>query len=273
MSGTVITITSGKGGVGKTTTTANLAVALAQKGKKVACIDADIGMRKLDAILGVTSQITYDLVDVIEGHARLRHALVQDFRLPKLALLPASSTSNKDVIKEYQMVMLCKELRSVFDFVLIDCPAGIESGFRNAITPADEIILVVTLDVVSVRAGDRVVGLIEQIDKPTPRLVINRFRPMLTKKKNTVDLAYVLDLLSLELIGIIPEDESVIAAGHKGQPLTLASHSRAAFAFNQIARRLMGEYIPAQDFVPQPSIAERLSAYFGFQSRPRLVEC
>lgn len=271
MKGTVITITSGKGGVGKTTTTANLAVALAQSGKRVVCIDADIGMRKLDAVLGIAERIRYDLVDVVEGRAHLKHALIQDVRLPKLALLPASRTCDKDVIKENQMVALCKDLKTIFDFVLIDCPAGIESGFRNAITPADQIIMLVTLDVVSVRGGDRVVGLIEAIEKPTPRLIINRFRPRLSKRGSMLDIAHVLDLLSLELIGIIPEEESVIAAGNKGLPSTLAGNSQAATAFTQIARRLLGECLPVQDTFTQPSILERLSTYLGFQEMKKFA--
>lgn len=272
MKGTVITITSGKGGVGKTTITANLAVALAQSGKRVVCLDADIGMRKLDAVLGTGRPIRYDLVDVVEGRVHLKQALIPDARLPKLALLPASRTQDKDAIKEPQMVALCKELRNIFDFVLIDCPAGIETGFRNAITPADQIIMLVTLDVVSVRSGDRVVGLIEAIEKPTPRLIINRFRPALSKHGKMLDIAHVVDLLSLELIGIIPEEESVIAAGNKGQPVTLENNSRVATAFTQIAKRLLGEQIPVQDSFTQPSILERLSLYLGFPEMKKLAD-
>ena len=265
MKGKVITITSGKGGVGKTTTTANLAFALAQSGKRVVCIDGDIGMRKLDAVLGMAPQVRYDLVDVVEGRVQMRHALVQDVRLPKLALLPASKTQDTNVVKEYQMVALCKELQNIFDFVLIDCPAGIESGFRNAITPADEIILVVTLDVGAVRGGDRVVGLIESVEKPTPRLLINRFRPSLSKQGGMLDIASVKDLLALELIGIIPEDEHVIAAGNKGQPLVLQGNSPVGTAFTNIARRISGEYLPVQDFFTSPSLLERLAVYLGLQ--------
>lgn len=272
LKGTVITITSGKGGVGKTTITANLAVALAQSGKRVVCLDADIGMRKLDAVLGTARQIRYDLVDVVEGRAHWKQALIHDGRLPKLALLPASRTQDKDAIKEHQMVALCQDLKTDFDFVLIDCPAGIEAGFRNAITPADQILILVTLDVVSVRSGDRVVGLIEAIEKPTPRLIINRFRPALSHRGKMLDIAHVVDLLSLELIGIIPEEESILAAAHKGQPVALENNSRVAAAFTQIAQRLLGEAIPVHDSFTPPSIWERLSLYLGFPEMKKLVD-
>lgn len=271
MKGTIVTVTSGKGGVGKTTVTANLATALAQKGKRVACIDGDIGMRKLDAVLGLTRQIRYDLADVVNGRARLKHALIKDFRMPKLSLLPAPKIFAQDTIQAYQMVALCEELREVFDFVLIDCPAGIESGFRNAITPADEILLVVTLDVVSVRGGDRVVGLLEEINKPSPRLIVNRFRPALTQKGGMLDLPNVLDILSIKLLGIVPEEANVIAAGHRGKPLTLESNSPAAAAFMRIAKRLSGENIPIQDFFAQPNLFERLSLNLGLQVMKKMV--
>lgn len=271
MKGTIITVTSGKGGVGKTTVTANLATALAQKGKRVACIDGDIGMRKLDAVLGLTRLIRYDLADVVNGRARLKHALIKDFRLPKLALLPAPKIFTQDTITEYQMVTLCQELQEVFDFVLIDCPAGIESGFRNAITPADEIIVVVTLDVGSVRGGDCVVGLLEEVKKPSPRLVINRYRPALTQKGGMLDIPNVLDILAIELLGIVPEEANIIAAGHRGKPLTLESKSPAVAAFTRIARRLLGENIPIQDFFAQPNILERLSMYLVYQEMKKLV--
>lgn len=269
MKGTVVTVTSGKGGVGKTIVTANLATALAQRGKRVACIDGDMGMRNLDAVLGLTRQILYDVADVVNGRARLKHALIKDFRLPKLALLPAPKIITQDTITECQMVKLCEELKEVFDFILIDCPAGIDSGFRNAITPADEIIVVVTLDVGSVRGGDRVIGLLEEINKPAPRLVVNRYRPTLTQKGGMLDIPNVLDILSIELLGIVPEEANVIAAGHRGKLLTLESNSQAAAAFMRIARRLLGENIPIQDFFAQPSILERLSLYLGFQEMKR----
>lgn len=264
MSGSVITITSGKGGVGKTTTTASLSVALARMGKRVVCIDADIGLRNLDVALGVEEQITNDIVDVIEGRARLKHVLIQDFRLPNLMLLPASKERDKNAINEYQMVKLCAELKNDFDFVLIDCPAGIDTGFRTAITPADRIIVVVTPEVFSVRDGDRVVSLIEGINKPAPRLIVNRFRPQLAKRGDMLDVKGILEILAIELIGVVPEDESAIIAGNRGLPLTWGVRSPAAAAFTSIARRLLGEQIPVKDFSPSGSIFDRISKFLGY---------
>lgn len=259
MPGTVVTITSGKGGVGKTTTTANIGVALAHLGKRVVCIDADIGLRNLDVSLGYEERIVFDLVDVIEGRARLQQALIQDSHLPGLALLPASKHRDKNAVTEYQMVRLCNDFRAAYDYILIDCPAGIDTGFRNAITPADQIIVVVTPEVSSVRDGDRVVGLIEAIEKPSPRLIINRLRPAMSKRGDMLSIAAILDILAIELIGIVPEDENAIAAGNKGRPLTWGSNSPAATAFTRIARRILGEDVPFRNFLAPTGILERVS--------------
>jgi septum site-determining protein MinD len=263
MSGTVLTITSGKGGVGKTTTTASLSVALARMGKWVVCIDADIGLRSLDAALGVNNRITNDLVDVVEGRARLEHVLVQDPRLPNLMLLPASKERDQSAVNEYQMVKLCNELKTNFDFIMIDCPAGIETGFQTAITPADQIIVVVTPEVSSVRGADHVVNLIEGINKPIPRLIVNRLRPKLTYQGDMFDIDGILDILAIELIGIVPEDESAIAAGNKGRPLTWNIRSPAAAAFTRIARRLLGENVPFMDYSPPANLMDRFSKLLG----------
>lgn len=263
MTGTVITITSGKGGVGKTTTTASLAVALARMGKKVVCIDADIGLRNLDAALGIEDDISTDLLDVVEGRARLVYALVADVRLPNLMLLPASKGRSRNLLNEFHMTKICQELRSSFDFILIDCPAGIEKGFRNAITPADQILVVVTAEVSSVRDADRVVGLLEGIGKPSPYLIINRFQPSMSKKGELMDISSILDILAIELIGVVPEDEKAIAAGTKGVPLTWRLNSPAAVAFNQIAHRLLGEDIPLKDLLPQVGILQRMTRLLG----------
>ena len=263
MSGTTITITSGKGGVGKTTATASLAVALARMGKRVVCIDADISLRNLDAALGVEGRITHDLVDVVEGRARMEHALVKDLRLPNLMLLPASKERDQNAVNEYHMIKICNELKSDFDFILIDCPAGIESGFQTAITPADQIIVVATPEVSSVRDADHVVNLIEAVNKPAPRLLVNRLRPKLAHRGDMFDIDGILDILGIKLIGVVPEDESAITAGNHGHPLTWNSRSPAAAAFIRVARRLLGENIPFKDFTPSAGLVDRVARLLG----------
>ncbi len=219
MDSRVLTITSGKGGVGKTTTTANLGTALAMQGKKVAVVDSDIGLRNLDAVLGLENRIVYDLVDVVEGQCRLRQALIKDKRLPELYLLPAAQTRDKNAINSIQMEQLCQQLRLEFDFVLIDSPAGIEQGFRNAIVGADEIIIVANPEMASVRDADRIIGLVEAAGKPEPRLILNRLRPEMVKRGDMMDVADVLEVLGIDLIGIIPEDEMIIVTINKGEPI------------------------------------------------------
>ncbi len=187
MDSRVLTITSGKGGVGKTTTAANLGTGLAMRGKKVAIVDSDIGLRNLDAVLGLENRIVYDLVDVVEGQCRLRQALIKDKRLPELYLLPAAQTRDKNAVNSIQMEQLCQQLRREFDFVLIDSPAGIEQGFRNAIVGADEIIIVANPEMASVRDADRIIGLVEAAGKPEPRLVLNRLRPEMIRRGDMMD--------------------------------------------------------------------------------------
>ena len=262
MAGRVVTITSGKGGVGKTTTTANLGVALARRGKRVACIDSDIGLRNLDVVLGLENRIVYDLVDVVEGHARLRQALIKDKRLPELQLLPAAQTRDKTAVKESQMIKLCDDLRKEFDFVLIDSPAGIEQGFKNAIAPADEVLLVTTPEVSAVRDADRIIGLAEAREKPTPKLIINRLRPSMVKRGDMLDTSDVLEVLAIELIGIVPEDEAIITSTNKGQPVALEDRSAAGSAFTRIAQRLLGEEVPFPAFDNSGNIFDRFSKFW-----------
>lgn len=262
MSGQVITLTSGKGGVGKTTATANLGVALARRGQRVVCVDADIGLRNLDLVLGLENRIVYDLVDVVEGRARLRQALIKDKRLPQLQLLPAAQTRLKSAVNEEQMKQLGEDLKKEFDFVLIDSPAGIESGFKNAIAPADQVIVIVTPEVSSVRDADRVIGLVEAYEKPTPKLVINRFRPALVKRGEMLDTADVLEILAIDLLGIVPEDEKIISSTNWGQPVALEDHSSAGMAFTRIAGRLMGQDIPFQVFSDSSGPMDRFAKLF-----------
>ena len=203
----VITITSGKGGVGKTTTTANLGTALAMFGQRVVCVDADIGLRNLDVVMGLENRIVYDLVDVVEGRCRLRQALIKDKRLPELFLLPAAQTRDKDAVSPEDMVELCNGLSREFDFVLVDLPAGIEGGFRNAIAGADEVVIVTTPEVSAVRDADRIVGLVEAFEKGHPRLILNRLRQSMVARGEMMSKDDVVEILAIELIGVVPDDE------------------------------------------------------------------
>jgi septum site-determining protein MinD len=261
MAGRIITITSGKGGVGKTTTTANLGVALARRGKRVACLDADIGLRNLDVVLGLENRIVYDIVDVVEGRAKLRQALIKDKRLPDLNLLPAAQTRDKTAVSEKNMVTVCDALRHEFDFILIDSPAGIEHGFKTAIAPADQVLIVTTPEVSAVRDADRIIGLSESSGKPTPKLIINRLRPAMVKRGEMLDVNDVLEVLAIELIGIVPEDEMIITSTNKGQPVALDSKSAAGNAFTRIAARLLGDNVPFQ--VPEAEgLLDRMSKFW-----------
>ncbi len=244
MTATVATITSGKGGVGKTTTTANLAVALAVGGKKVVCIDGDIGLRNLDVVLGLENRIVYDLVDVIEGRCRLRQAMIRDKRLPDLYLIPAAQTRDKSAVSPSDMVRLWEDLRTEYDWILIDSPAGIERGFRNAVAPSDIIIVVTNPEVSAVRDADRIIGLVEAEEKGPARLIINRVNPAMIKRGDMLTPDDVLELLAVELIGVVPEDENVVISTNRGQPVAMDGKTKAGEAFHNIARRLNGEKVP-----------------------------
>jgi len=257
MAGRVLTITSGKGGVGKTTATANLGVALAAHGQRAVVVDADIGLRNLDVMLGLENRIVYDLVDVTEGRCRLKQALVRDKRLPELYLLPAAQTRDKSSVNADDMVRICDQLRDSFDFMLVDSPAGIEQGFRNAVAPADEVYIITNPEVAAVRDADRVIGLIEAEGKGPARLIINRIKPEMVQRGDMMDTAAVIELLAIELIGIVPEDEAVITAANTGRPVAFSNNSLAGRAFHNIARRLLGEEVP---FMPlrEPGLLDRL---------------
>jgi septum site-determining protein MinD len=242
--GRVITITSGKGGVGKTTTTANLGAALAARGRSVVLVDADIGLRNLDIVLGLENRIVYDIVDIVEGRCRLRQALIRDKRLSNLYLIPAAQTRDKEAVSPQQMRELCSELRRQFDFVLIDSPAGIEQGFRNAIAGADEVLIVTNPEVSSVRDADRIIGLVEAAELPVPRLIVNRIDPTLVRRGDMLSVDDVTDILSIPLIGLVPDDETIITSTNRGEPAALDPQSRAGQAFRDIAARLLGEEIP-----------------------------
>ena len=264
MDSRVITITSGKGGVGKTTTTANLGTALAMQGKKVAMVDSDIGLRNLDAVLGLENRIVYDLVDVVEGQCRLRQALIKDRRLPELYLLPAAQTRDKNAVNSSQMEQLCQQLRQEFDFVIIDSPAGIEQGFRNAIVGADEIVIVANPEMASVRDADRIIGLVESEGKPEPRLILNRLRPEMVRRGDMMDVTDVLEVLGIDLLGIIPEDETIIVATNRGEPAVYDKRCRAGRGFLNAALRILGEEVPLDEIDESPSLLERLRRLVGF---------
>ncbi|MBN9389678.1 MAG: septum site-determining protein MinD [Chloroflexi bacterium] len=246
MPGKVVTITSGKGGVGKTTTTANLGTALVLQGKKVAVIDADIGLRNLDVVLGLENRIVYDLVDVVEGRAKLRQALIKDKRHPELALLPAAQTRDKNAVSPAQMADLTNQLAQDFDFVLVDSPAGIEQGFKNAIAGADLVLIVTTPEVSAVRDADRIIGLVEAAELPTPQLILNRIKPAMVRRGDMLSMDDVKDILAIDLIGIVPEDEQVVVSTNRGEAVVFDQVSKAGKAYHNIARRLLGEKVPFQ---------------------------
>jgi septum site-determining protein MinD len=252
MSATVITITSGKGGVGKTTATANLSAALAMQGKRVVAIDADIGLRNLDVVMGLENRIVYDLVHVVEGACRLRQAMIKDKRLETLYLIPAAQSRDKNAVKPQDMIDVCEQLRPDFDFILVDSPAGIEQGFKNAIAPADAVLIITTPEVSAVRDADRIIGLIEAEEKGPARLIVNRLRPGMVQRGDMLDTADVLDVLSIDLLGVVPDDESIIVSTNRGVPVVMENNSRAGLAFRNIAARLLGEEVPLMD-VEAPS--------------------
>lgn len=262
MAGKVVTVTSGKGGVGKTTATANLGAALASEGEKVVCVDADIGLRNLDVVLGLENRIVYDLVDVVEGRCRTRQALIRDKRLPDLFLIPAAQTRDKSAVSPSDMVRLCDELRQEFNWILIDSPAGIERGFRNAIAPSDIVLVITNPEVSAVRDADRIIGLIEAEEKGPARLVINRIKPDMVRRGDMLSADDVLELLAVELIGLIPEDENVVMSTNRGLPIALNGKSRAGNAFRNIARRLRGETVPFEELTDDNNILGRLVKLF-----------
>jgi septum site-determining protein MinD len=259
MAAKVLTVSSGKGGVGKTTTTANLAVALANRGCKVVCIDADIGLRNLDVVLGLENRIVYDLVDIVEGRCRTRQAMIRDKRLPELFLIPAAQTRDKNAVTPSDMIRLCEELKPDFDWILIDSPAGIERGFKNAIAAADKVLVVTNPEVSAVRDADRIIGLIEAEEKGPAQLVINRFNPSLVKRGDMLTSDDVLELLAVKLIGIVPEDENVIVSTNRGMPVALEPKSKAGQSFVDISRRLMGEDVPMMDLEEKDNIFNKLT--------------
>ncbi|MGC9120296.1 MAG: septum site-determining protein MinD [Sulfurihydrogenibium sp.] len=254
----VYVITSGKGGVGKTTITANLSTALAKMGKKVLAIDADIGLRNLDMILGLENRIVYDIVDVVEGRVPPQKAFVKDKRGLPLYLLPAAQTKDKDAVKPHQMVEVVESVKNDFDYIFIDSPAGIEGGFKTAAAPAEEAIVVVNPEVSSVRDADRIIGLLESMEKNKPKLVINRIRLHQVKKGEMLSVEDIEEILQIPKIGIIPDEEKLVDFTNKGEPIVLHEEYPAAKAIMNIARRIEGENVPFNELEEKKGFLARL---------------
>ena len=261
--GQVIVVTSGKGGVGKTTTTANLGAGLAHAGNKVVLVDADIGLRNLDLLLGLENRIVYDLVDVVEGRVRYRKALIKSKQVEELYLMPAAQTKDKTAVRPDQMRDLTEELKAEFDFVIIDCPAGIELGFQNAIAGAEKSIIVTTPEMSALRDADRVVGLLEANEKSAPMLIINRYRPAMVKRGDMLDIDSMMEILNIDLLGVVPEDEQIVVTTNRGEPAVLNNDSRAGQAYRNICRRLQGESVDIMQLEPDDGFFSRLKRVFG----------
>lgn len=245
--GEAIVVTSGKGGVGKTTTTANIGTALASMNKKVVLIDGDTGLRNLDVLMGLENRIVFTLVDVIENRCKLKQALIRDKRFPNLCLLPTAQTKDKDDITTEHMLALVKELKEEFDYVLIDCPAGIEQGFENSVVAADRALIVVNPELTSVRDSDRVIGKLDAKGLEQHELIVNRLNYDMTKNGDMLDVNDILDSLAIKLIGVVPDDKGITISTNKGEPIVLVENSISGQAFRNIARRIMGEEVPFID--------------------------
>jgi len=262
--GEVIVITSGKGGVGKTTTTANLGTGLASMGHQVVLIDTDIGLRNLDVLLGLENRIVYDLTDVIGGNCRLRQALIKDKRYEGLYLLPAAQTKDKTAVNPEQMKQLCEDLMKEFEYVLVDCPAGIEQGFRNAIAGAQKAIIVTTPEMAAVRDADRVIGLLEAAELRKPVLIINRLRPKMIRHGDMMSMEDIIDILAIELLGIVPEDEMVVVSTNRGETVLNDERAKSGQAFRNIVRRIKGESVPLMD-LDGDGLLSKLRRFIGLK--------
>jgi septum site-determining protein MinD len=263
--GEVIVITSGKGGVGKTTTTANIGTGLASLGNKVVMIDTDIGLRNLDVVMGLENRIVYDIVDVAHGNCRLKQALIKDKRFETLFLLPAAQTKDKNAVSEEQMRQLCDSLNKEFDYVIIDCPAGIEQGFKNAIAGADRAIVVTNPEVSAVRDADRIIGLLEAAEIRDPMLIINRLRPSMVKKGDMMNIYDVEDILAIKILGVVPEDEAIVISTNRGEPAVLEMTSQAGEAYRNIVKRIAGEDIPLMNLDIPDGIVDKLKKLIGMK--------
>lgn len=262
--GEVIVITSGKGGVGKTTTTANIGTGLAMMGKKVVVIDADIGLRNLDVVLGLENRIVFDIVDVVTGICRPKQALVRDKRFEGLFFLPAAQTKDKNAVNEQQMKDLCEGFRDEFDYIIVDCPAGIEQGFRNAIAGADKAIVVTTPEMSAVRDADRIIGLLEAAELNNPRLIVNRLRIDMVRNGDMMDIDDINEILAIDLIGVVPDDEDIVISTNRGEPAVTMVSSKSGIAFKNIANRIAGNEVPFMDLNVQDGFFTKIAKLFNF---------
>ena len=258
----VIVVTSGKGGVGKTTTTANIGVGLAMRGKSVVLIDTDTGLRNLDLLLGLENRIMYDLVDVTEGRVPYKKALVRHKKFETLFLLPTSQVKDKSSINPAQLIVLCNELRKEYDYIIIDCPAGIEQGFQTAIAAADTALVVTMPEISAVRDADKIIGELGRAGKDNIKLIVNRIRPQMVEKGDMLDMNDINDILSISCIGQVPDDEMVVTATNKGEPVIVSGSSLAGKAYTNIVGRICGEEIPFMEF-PKEGFFARLKRAFG----------
>ena len=257
----VIVITSGKGGVGKTTTTANVGTGLAMEGKKVVLIETDLGLRNLDVVMGLENRIVYNLVDVIEGNCRIKQALIKDKRNPTLYLLPSAQTRDKTAVSPEEMAKLTEELKDEFDYILLDCPAGIEQGFKNAIAGADRAIVVTTPEVSAVRDADRIIGLLDANEIKKTELVVNRLRTDMVKRGDMMSSQDVVEILSVDLLGVVPDDENIVVSTNQGEPL-VGSKCLAGQAYKNICDRIMGEEVPFLDLTQKNGFFSKLKNKF-----------
>ncbi len=263
--GEVFVVTSGKGGVGKTTTTANIGAGLAAMGYKVVLVDADIGLRNLDVVLGLENRIVYDLVDVTAGNCRLRQALIKDKKLEGLHLLPAAQTKDKTAVNPQQMRDLCEELKKEFDYVVIDCPAGIEQGFRNAIAGAEKAIVITNPEVSAVRDADRIIGLLEAAELRDPKLIINRIRPKMVRQGDMMSIDDIIDILAIDLLGVIPEDELIVVTTNRGEAVVMDQSSRSGQAYRNISRRIQGEDVPIMNLEEDGGFFNKIRKMIGLK--------
>ncbi|PID79907.1 MAG: septum site-determining protein MinD [Clostridiales bacterium] len=261
--GEVIVITSGKGGVGKTTTSANIGTGLAMLGHSVVVIDADIGLRNLDVVMGLENRIVFDIVDVVHEVCKLRQALIKDKRYENLYLLPAAQTKDKTAVSQTQMKKLCADLKKQYDYVIIDCPAGIEQGFKNAIAGADRAIVVTTPEVSAVRDADRIIGLLEAAELYSPKLIVNRLRMDMVKRGDMMNIDDMREILAIDIMGVVPDDEAIVVTTNRGEPAVLMDNSPAGQAYRNIADRITGKEVPLMDLEANSGFLAKLKKFFS----------